>query len=147
MRIDSVINRDGILEVTIDGRAAEPGEKYTILELGYAVYRMKDADEEWVLKNGDTIPADNLDHRGELRSMSNMLVTADPVLVAIALEDWWSHNGRPYAQNGPLPIPTAFEAVEIVKNRQIFNDFNKKYAGQVPGLQIMMKGGRLSRNR
>lgn len=40
MRIKSAIEHDHLLEVIIDGKLFRAGEKYTILELGYAVYLM-----------------------------------------------------------------------------------------------------------
>lgn len=58
MRIESAIEHDNWLEVVIDGRRLQVGEKYTILELGYAVYLMDQNDEKWLLENGDSIPED-----------------------------------------------------------------------------------------
>lgn len=139
MRIESAIEHNHWLEVTIDGKLFRVGEKYTILELGYAVYHTDQIDEDWLLANGDSIPEDLSVGRAELKSGRGILITADPVLVALALESWWSRNGIPKPQDTPLPIPTAFEAVNIVRNRRILNEFNKNAAGSVPGLNIMVK--------
>lgn len=137
MRIDSAVEREDGLELTIDGRRFRAGEKYTILERGYAVYIMDQSDEYWLSVNGDNMPVETPDGFSELRSGGSVFVTADPVLVALALEDWWSRNGIPIPCNAPLPIPTAYEAVGIVRNRRILNGFNKRFAGHVPGLEIM----------
>ena len=137
MRIESAIEHDYWLEVVIDGRRFQVGEKYTILELGYAVYLMDLEDENWLQENGDSIPEDPTENRAELKSGHGILITADPILVALAIESWWSRNGIPQPQNVQLPIPTTFEAVDIVRNRKILNDFNNKWAGFVPGLELI----------
>ena len=142
MRIESAIEYDDWLEVIIDGRRFHAGEKYTILELGYAVYLMDQNDDDWLRENGDIIPADPSDSRSEFKSGDGILITADPTLVALAIESWWSRNGVPKPQGVPLPIPTAYEAIEIVRNRKILNDFNEKMTGIVPGLEIIAKRGR-----
>jgi len=105
MRIESAIEHDNWLEVVIDGRRLRVGEKYTILELGYAVYLMDQSDEKWLLENGDSIPEDPSDSRAELKSGHGILITADPILVALAIESWWSRNGFPQPQGVSLPIP------------------------------------------
>lgn len=135
MRIESAVEYDHRLEVIIDGKKFRVGDKYTILELGYAVYLMDPNDENWLRENGDRIPGDPGENRSELVSGHGMLITADPILVALAIESWWSNNGNPQPQGIPLPIPTCYEAVEIVRNREILNDFNKKWAEYVPGLE------------
>lgn len=135
MRISTVINRKHDLLVTIDGRNLWTNTKYTILELGYATYVLEDIDDEvWILAHGEIIPSESKGGRNELRSTGNMLITSDPILVALAYEGWWSRNGQPLPLNQSLPIPLFEEAVEIVRNRKILNDFNQKYAGSVPGL-------------
>ena len=48
MRIESAIEHDNWLEVVVDGRRLRVGEKYTILELGYAIYLMDQNDEKWL---------------------------------------------------------------------------------------------------
>ena len=93
MRIKSAIEHDNWLEVVIDGRRFRVGEKYTILELGYAVYIMDQNDEKWLVENGDSIPEDPGDSQAELKSGHGTLITADPILVALAIESWWSRNG------------------------------------------------------
>ncbi|MEN6523352.1 MAG: hypothetical protein ABFD14_06450 [Anaerolineaceae bacterium] len=143
MRIESAIEHDNWLEVVIDGRRLRVGEKYTILELGYAVFLMDQNDEKWLLENGDRIPEDPSDSRAELKSGHGILITADPILVALAIESWWSRNGLPQPQGVQLPIPTFFEAVDIVRNRKILNDFNNKWAGFVPGLELFTNRRRL----
>jgi hypothetical protein len=138
MRIERAIEHDHYLEVQVDGKRLRAGEKYTILELGYAVFLLDENDEKWLADNGDIIPADPDDARNELRSGNGMLITADPVLVALALESWWSRNGVPKVKEIAMPIPTAYEAVSIVRNRRILNEFNRKWEGIVPGLQMMI---------
>jgi hypothetical protein len=142
VRIECAIAREDWLELIMDGRRFRTGEKYTILERGYAVYLMEQPDELWLSDNGDSMTAGSPDCPSQLCSGHGMLITADPVLVALAIEDWWSRNGVPRQQNVPLPIPTAYEAVDIVRNRRILNGFNKGSAGQVPGLEIMANRGR-----
>ena len=68
MRIESVIEREHYLEVTIDGKRFRASDKYTIMELGYAVYLMDRNDEDWLRENGDMIPADPSEGRNELKS-------------------------------------------------------------------------------
>lgn len=135
MRIDRVTRRKHTYEFIIDGRTFWPGEKFTILELGYAVFVIHQSDEEWISANGETVPADPDDNRSELRSGRGMLITSDPVLVALAIEAWWYENEESPRRVGKVSVPTAFEAIEIVKNRVILNDFNQKWAGYVPGLE------------
>lgn len=135
MRIDRVTREEHVYEFIIDGRKFWVGEKYTILELGYALFITHESDEAWLRANGETIPADPEDHRNELKSGSGMFITSDPVLVALAIEAWWYENKGGPQQPGEVSIPTAFEAIEIVKNRIILNDFNQKWAGRVPGLE------------
>jgi hypothetical protein len=143
MRIERAIEHNHWLEVIIDGRQFRVGEKYTILELGFVVYIMVGQDDEdWLRENGDVIPADPSDSREEIRSGHGVLITADPVLVALAIESWWSRNGIPKPQDVSLPIPTAYEAVDIVRNRKILNDFNENMTGFVPGIEIMAKRGK-----
>ena len=95
MRIESAIEHDNWLEVVIDGRRLQVGEKYTILELGYAVYLMDQNDEKWLLENGDSIPEDPSDSRAELKSGHGILITADLILVALAIKSLWSRSGLP----------------------------------------------------
>ena len=142
MNINSAKVGDRSLEVTIDGKIFEAGEKYTIIELGYAIYLMDEEDEDWLMKNGDFIPTDLSDGRSEMLSRKTTLVTAHPVLVALAYQYWWSQNGKPEPKNKIFPIPTFEEAVEIVRNREIINEFNQNYEGLVPGLDLYSKNGK-----
>jgi len=104
---------------------------------------MDQDDEKWLLENGDSIPEDPSDGRAELESGHGILITADPILVALAIESWWSRNGLPQRQGVPLPIPLFYEAVDIVRNRKILNDFNNKWAGFVPGVELIVNRRRL----
>ena len=88
MRIESAVKHDNWLEVVIDGRRLYVREKYTILELDYAIYLMDQNDEKWLLENGDSIPEDPSDNRAELKSGHRLLITDDLVLVALAIESW-----------------------------------------------------------
>ena len=114
MRIESAIERDNWLEVVIDGRRLQVGEKYTILELGYAVYLMDQNDEKWLLENGDSIPEDPSDNRAELKSSHGIRISADPILVALAIKSLWSRSGLPQPQAVPFPIRSFYGAVKIV---------------------------------
>jgi hypothetical protein len=134
MRIERAIERDSYLEVWIDGHRLTTATKYTFLEWGYAVYLLDEPDEHWLKKNGDTVPPDPADSRAALTSGGGALITADPILVALAYKSWWSRNGEPRPQHQPLPIPLLREAITIVRHRRILNDFNKKWAGTVPDL-------------
>ena len=140
MNVESAIQRDEAVEVVVDGRTMFAGEKYTILEVGFAVYLLMEDDDEWIRTNGETLPGEPGGSRNELRSNGSMLVTSDPVLVALALNSWWHHNDKPQPVGVPLEIPSFEEAVEIVKARPILNDFNLKYAGIVPGLHRRLPG-------
>ena len=61
MRIDYAIEREWDMEISHDGYRFFCGEKYTIIEMGYAVYILLDdhtpESERWILQNGDTRPA------------------------------------------------------------------------------------------
>src|SRR4051812_31707202 len=98
-RVDNSFCRVGPVDidadfVTIDGHRFSFGEKYTILELGWAVYLTENSlPSAWLRQFGEFKPAD--EEWGELRSGGGMLVTSHPVLVALALRRWWHRNGRP----------------------------------------------------
>lgn len=53
MRIEQAVYTDFGLTIVVDGRVLTNGEKYTILEMGYAVYLLGENDSEWVRANGD----------------------------------------------------------------------------------------------
>jgi len=88
MRIESEVEHNNWLEVVIDGRRLHVREKYTILELGYAIYLIDQNDEKWLIENGDSNPEDPSDNRAELKSGHRILITDDLVLVALAIESW-----------------------------------------------------------
>lgn len=120
--------------VTIDGRVFSAGDKYTILETGWAVYVTADIlPRQWLARWGETRQKDG--DFNELASDENTLVTSHPVLVALALRGWWHGNGRPIPTAPVVSIPTFDEAVIEVREREILNDFSVKHAGTVPGLR------------
>ena len=90
------------------------GEKYTILELGYAIYLIDQNDEKWLIENGDSITEDPSDSRAELKLGHGILITADPILIALAIKSWCSRSGLLQPQAVPFPIRSFYEAVEIV---------------------------------
>lgn len=131
---DATLNGLSGLRVMIDGKPFWAGEKYTILELGWAVYMAgEELPEGWTEERGETRAAD--EERNELASSSSTLITTHPVLVALSLRSWWHGNGKPIATAPLVEIPSFEEAVEEVRTRDILNDFNKSYAGTVPGLE------------
>lgn len=130
-RVDAM----GILELYLDGRRFTAGEKYTILEVGWAVYLADDSvPKAWMDRYGETRPADEGGY-GELASTNRDLITSHPVLVALSLRAWWHRNDRPIQTAPVVPISTFDEAVEEVRTRPILNDFNNVHAGTVPGLR------------
>jgi hypothetical protein len=125
------------LFVTIDGREFFAGEKYTILEMGYAVYTLHDLDRDsdsaqWILANGETIPPDKSAGRAAVSSTKTMLITSHPILFALAYKFWWHLNGEPLPENELLQIPALEQSFSIQRNRRILNDFNLKYKGKLP---------------
>lgn len=129
----ATIYEEGTLTVEIDGYRFFAGEKYTILELGWAVFVCYDrVSSDWMKLRGETRPRDS--DTNELRSGVGMLITSHPVLVALALRAWWHINGIPIATAPDVAIPSFSEAVAEVRNRKILNSFNKSHAGEVPGL-------------
>jgi hypothetical protein len=124
----------GDLTVTIEGQLFNPGEKYTILEMGWAVYlAVAPLPDGWLPRYGEVRPAE--EEWNELASGGEMLITSHPVLVTLGLRAWWHGNGHPIATAPAVIIPTFAEAVQEVRCREIFNDFNARYAGAVPGLR------------
>jgi hypothetical protein len=129
----------GNLHVTISGHRFWAGEKYTILELGWAVYVAEDeVPEEWMRIHGETRPADA--EWSEFASKSSMLVTSHPVLVALSLRAWLHRNGVAIETTLRVDVPSFDEAVEEVRAREILNDFNQCHAGTVPGLARWGRG-------
>jgi hypothetical protein len=125
-----VVKLDG-LYVTISGYSFWAGDKYTILELGWAVYINNDIPKAWLLEFGENRPAD--DEVSALESGNGMLITSHPILVALALRAWWHRNGRPIDTAPIVEIPTLEEAIEELKRREILNPWNERHANSVPG--------------
>ena len=127
------LDKRGELHVHICGKPFWAGEKYTILEQGWAVYLAEgEVTDDWLLEYGEVRPAGG--GWNELASRRGMLVTSHPVLVALALRAWWHRNGRDIPTQPHVDIPTFTEAVDEVRCREIHNDFNQCHAGSVPGL-------------
>jgi len=131
----------GALKVQVDGFWFVPGEKYTILELGWAVYLgdptpQQSSLEQWIRIHGETRPSE--DGWSQLSSGYSMLITSHPILVAMAIHEWWGRNGQSdgLKPGDEVSIPSFEEAVEVVKNRKIINPVNRKYSGKVPGLDL-----------
>lgn len=123
----------GFLHVLVSGQPFWAGEKYTFLELGWAVYLAEgEPSEAWLREHGETRPRD--EDWSELASGRGIWVTSHPVLVALSLRAWWHRNGRRIPTAPAVKVPTFEEAVEEVRGREIFNDFNRCHAGTVPGL-------------
>lgn len=119
---------------SVYGQAFWAGEKYTFLEMGWAVYIAEgELPEGWLREHGETRAAE--EDCNELASGHGMLVTSHPVLVALSLRAWWHRNGREIPTAPVVTLPTFEEAVEEVRRREILNDFNRRYAGEVPGLR------------
>jgi len=117
------------LHLRIDGHHVTTGEKYTIIELGYAVLLAKDdAAQAWIDGLAEMIPADVELGRNEVSGG----VTADPVVVALSYADWWARNSDDFKAGRSLRIPSRDEASGIVRSRRILNGFNLKYAGKLP---------------
>lgn len=131
--LDESWHINGGLMVTIDGLVFSSSSKYTILELGWAVYITRDDfPHGWIDRNGEVRPAD--EGWNELASGSGTLVTSHPILVALSLMGWWHLEGRHIPLQPSVPIPSFAEAVEYVRGRQILNHFNQSHGGSVPGL-------------
>jgi len=129
-----VLGEHGDVHVTISEQRFWAGEKYTILELGWAVYLAEEeVSEAWMRQHGETRPAE--EGWNELASHNGMLVTSHPVLVALSLRAWWHRNGREIPSVPQVDIPTFDEAVEEVRQREILNDFNAPHGRTVPGLR------------
>jgi hypothetical protein len=136
---DAHVDERGDLHVTISGHRFWAGEKYTILELGWAVYVAEDeVPEEWMKIHGETRPADS--EWSEFSSKGGMLVTSHPVLVALGLRAWSHRNGVAIETAPRVDVPSFDEAVEEVREREILNDFNQCHAGTVPGLARWSRG-------
>jgi len=122
------------LHVTIDGLRFWAGEKYTLLEQGWAVYLgEEEVPAEWLRNRGETRSAS--EGWNALESKDNTLVISHPVLVALSLRAWWHRNGRLIDTAPEVPVPSFEEAVQAVRDREICNDFNMLHHGTVPGLE------------
>lgn len=131
---NATLDEHGNVHVTISGHRFWAGEKYTILEMGWAVYIAEgEVSEAWMRQHGETRPAE--EGWNELASRHGSLVTSHPVLVALSLRAWWHQNGRSIPTAPRVAIPAFDEAVEEVRQRKILNDFNAIHAGAVPGLR------------
>ena len=129
------LDESGYMHVTISGHSFWAGEKYTILEIGWAIYvQDEEVPEEWFWQYGETRPREK--GTSELNSSrGNGFVTSHPVLVTLALKAWGHQNGSPIPTAPDVPIPSFDEAVEQVRHRKILNDFNRHHVGIVPGLE------------
>ncbi|TVR52003.1 MAG: hypothetical protein EA425_05740 [Puniceicoccaceae bacterium] len=125
------------LHVKLGGQWFSAGEKFSILESGWAVYNSCALDEStagWIRRNGEHRPADH--ETPALRSNGHMLITSHPVLVAMALRNCQHNNGEPMPISDGAPvIPTFRESVQEVLNRTIKNAWNRIHADKVPGLK------------
>jgi 5-methylcytosine-specific restriction enzyme subunit McrC len=123
------------LHVKLGGQWYFPGEKYTILETGWALYINTDYNkrcEPWIQRHGEHRPGD--ENMAELTSSKTSFFTTHPVLVALSLRYWWHRNGNPMPIRKGLPLsPTFDEALNEVENRRILNPWNEIYRGKVPG--------------
>jgi len=128
------LDKFGEFTVTLSGHNFSLGQnKYTILELGWAVYLAEDKIESaWMEKFGEHRPAQ--DGVSEFSSHDGMLFTSHPILVALALRSWWHRNGRSIETAPVVRIPTMEDAIEEVRKRKILNPWNRKWASIVPGL-------------
>jgi hypothetical protein len=124
----------------VSGHRFWAGEKYTILEMGWAVYLAEEeVSEKWLRDHGDVRPAEK--GWNELASKHGTLISSHPVLVALALRAWWHRNGKLITSAPEVVLPTFAEAVEEVRQRKILNEFNKCYANTVPGLRLWQSAG------
>ena len=129
------------LHVIIDGLRFWAGEKYTFLEQGWAVYLGEDeVPAEWLRNRGETRSAS--DGWSALKSKDDTLITSHPVLVALSLRAWWHRNGRLIDTAPEVSVPSFEEAVQVVREREICNDFNMLHNGTVPGLERWKSGRR-----
>jgi hypothetical protein len=121
------------LFLRIDGHRVTTGEKYTIIELGYAVLLgVDDSSSTWLNTITETIPAEPTQGRGLLTGSEGMAITSNPVVVALSYLDWWARNSDGFKAGRSLPIPSIEQAERIARTRRILNDFNQPYAGKLP---------------
>jgi len=111
-----------------------PPQKYTILEIGYAVLLAgNDECHGWLEEISEIIPPDPEDNRAALRGGAGSAITSNSVLVSLAYNDWWAQNEGTKRPGRALRIIPLNEADRLVRNRRILNDFNLKYAGKLAG--------------
>ena len=121
------------LRLRISGHRLTTGEKYTIIELGYAVLLAVDESSiSWLAENTESIPADPNWGRGLLTGSRGMAITSDCVVVALSYWDWWARNSDEFKAGRSIRIPSVEEAEHIVRTRRILNGFNQPYAGKLP---------------
>lgn len=133
MRVQAARHGIHSLHLRINGHHVVAGDKYTIIEMGYAILLgVDESSYRWLDRISKTVPADEGGGRGSLRGGDGMAVTSDPVIVALSYTDWWARNTEGFKAGRSLRIPTQEEAALIVRNRKILNDFNRRYAGMLP---------------
>jgi hypothetical protein len=133
MHVQSAIHGAHCLHLRIDGHRLRAGEKYTIIEMGYAILLPDDDDNSgpWLARITETIPHNPEDGRGPLTGGECMAVTSNPIVVALSYADWWARNTDGFKAGRSLRIPSQEEAVQIVRRRRILNDFNRRYEGKL----------------
>lgn len=138
MEIESAFAMEDSIQVIVDGHLLISSDKQGPLKIGYAFYLLKDGDEKWLRENGDIIPADPIDGRAEYLSHGDIMVTSNPILVALAINSQQQIYGYQTVFPKSIPIPDVLEAVEIVRNRRIDFIGDSAWAGYVPGLEKMI---------
>jgi hypothetical protein len=133
MEIQSAFEHENRLEVVVDEHRLWAGEKYSPFDLGYAFYFLIKKDEKWLHENGEVLPADPFESRGEMTSGNGRLITSNPILVALAINSYWYHEI--YSIPKSVEIPSFSDAIEIVRNRTIMNKSNELWKGYLPGLE------------
>jgi hypothetical protein len=133
LTVESATQGPDFLHLVIDRHRVNAGEKYTIIEMGYAVLlAANDESNSWLAEITETIPPNPDGSRGRLSGGDGSAVTSDPIVVALSYQDWWARNTDGFEPGREMPIPTREEATHIVRNRRILNEFNRKYEGKLP---------------
>ncbi len=77
------------LHLRIDGHSVTAGEKYTIIELGYAVLlALDESSHDRLAEITEDVPADEDGVRGVLQGGDGWAIISDPVVVALSYTDW-----------------------------------------------------------